>query len=89
MEPNIHMPKPGGIDLNDIKSQTGQKNIDIDVGLVNAKLNEKNNKIKGNLEIDADIEPKINKKKGIDTNIQGETMNIKGTDFKIKGENQI
>ncbi len=86
MEPNIHMPKPGGIDLNDIKSQTGQKNIDIDVGLVNAKLNEKNNKIKGNLEIDADIEPKINKKKGIDTNIQGETMNIKGTDFKIKGE---
>ena len=88
MEPNIHMPKPGRIDLNDmnINSQTGQNKLNIDVGLINAKLNEKNNKINGNLEIGTDIEPIINIKKGIDTNIQGESMNIKGTDFKIKGE---
>ena len=40
MEPNIHMPKPGGIDLNDINinSQTEQKNLNIGEGLVIPKL---------------------------------------------------
>jgi len=76
MESKIHMPQPGGIDLNDINinSRTEEKNLNIDVGLINAKLNEN------------DIEPKIKIKQGIDTNVQDGTMDIKGPELEINKE---
>ena len=76
MESKIHMPQPGGIDLNDINinSRTEEKNLNIDVGIINAKLNEN------------DIEPKIKIKQGIDTNVQDGTLDIKGPELEINNE---